>query len=226
MGASFYRNSKDAELVIASDVFSTVINESAAAYGLTAAMAAAYGAINDNFKSAVSVAENPATRTSGNIAARNAARAELRRMAANLCNIINSTPTVTDKMKLDAGVSGRAKPSERGAPGAAYAFKVGLEPTGALGFAWKCKNPPGVSSTTYNVFRRTAQDQEATFLGTTGTRKFVDATLPAGSSSVTYQVQGIRSTVAGPWAQVTVNIGTGGQNGVMSITESPIKKAA
>jgi hypothetical protein len=49
--------------------------------------------------------------------------------------------------------------------------------------------------------------------------------VPAGSSQVTYQIQAVRSTAVGPWAQFNVNFGAPGQ--AMSVTEGkPVKIAA
>ncbi len=72
---------------------------------------------------------------------------------------------------------------------------------------WKCANPAGTSGTSYMVWRRIGADQLA-FLGATGLKKFVDATIPAGTVTATYQVQAFRSTMAGAWAQFNVNFTT------------------
>ena len=46
--------------------------------------------------------------------------------------------------------------------------------------------------------------------------------MPAGSSQVTYQIQAVRSTAVGPWAQFNVNFGvsSAGFAIVKSVTES------
>jgi hypothetical protein len=48
---------------------------------------------------------------------------------------------------------------------------------------------------------------EATYIGGCGSRYFIDSTVPAGTSSVTYQMQAVRSTKAGPWATFNVQFG-------------------
>jgi hypothetical protein len=96
-------------------------------------------------------------------------------------------------------------------PGTPSKLRVELLATGALKLSWKCANPEGTSGTVYEVKRR-IEGAQATFayLGATGVREFTDDTLPAGSSSVTYQITALRSTVCGNPAQFVVNFGVGG----------------
>jgi hypothetical protein len=67
----------------------------------------------------------------------------------------------------------------------------------------------GAVGTTYHVWRRIGPSGPFTCLGATGVKKFVDETLPQGLAQVTYQIQAVRSTKAGPWARFDVNFGTG-----------------
>ena len=73
-----------------------------------------------------------------------------------------------------------------------------LDARGALTLRWKCPNPPAQRGTIYQVWRRIGAEGAFTYLGELGKRKFVDATVPAGSPCVTYQIRGVRSTIAGP----------------------------
>ena len=59
----------------------------------------------------------------------------------------------------------------------------------------------------YQICRRTAATGEFAYLGGAGEKKFVDTTVPAGAPQVTYQIQAVRSTAVGPWAQFNVNFG-------------------
>jgi hypothetical protein len=84
------------------------------------------------------------------------------------------------------------------------------------------------AGTVYQVGRRIGGAGEFTYCGGAGAKKFLDETIPAGSSQVTYQIQAVRSTAVGEWAQFNVNfgIGTGGAM-TTSVTESsPTKIAA
>lgn len=118
-----------------------------------------------------------------------------------------------------ADIPAPATPSGKGAPGETTNFKVQLENNGALSMTWKCANPAGTSGTSYMVWRRIGTEQLA-FLGATGLKKFVDATIPAGTVTATYQIQAFRSTMAGPWAQFNVNFTTE-IGGAMSAMVSP-----
>ncbi|HLL91178.1 MAG TPA: hypothetical protein VK324_17910 [Tepidisphaeraceae bacterium] len=61
--------------------------------------------------------------------------------------------------------------------------------------------------TIYQVYRRLGPDGAFEYIGGAGQRKFVDATIPAGTPSVTYQLQSVRSTAVGPWSQFNVGFG-------------------
>lgn len=113
-------------------------------------------------------------------------------------------------------------PSPRAAPGTPTDLKVELDGNGALVLKFKCKNPDGANGTMYQVYRATGAATEFTYLGGAGERKFVDATVPAGATRLTYQIQGVRSTAVGPWATFVVNFGTNG----VGVTTVPVTAAA
>ena len=106
-------------------------------------------------------------------------------------------------------------------------FVVTLSESGALELKWKCTSPRA-SGTIYQIWRRTDPAGEFVFVGGTGEKKFTDTTLPAGSSQVTYQLQAVRSTAAGPWAQFNVNFGVsaGGQMTASVVESAPARIAA
>ncbi len=108
-----------------------------------------------------------------------------------------------------ASIDPPAKPSPIGAPGKPDNFKVALDVIGAVTLRWTCKNPRGAVGTTYHVWRRIGTSGPFACLGATGAKKFVDDTLPQGLAQVTYQIQAVRSTKAGPWARFEVSFGTG-----------------
>lgn len=119
-----------------------------------------------------------------------------------------------------AQVPAPATPSPVGPPGTPTNFKVELSQDGALKLTFKCANPRGSASTIYQVSRRTSPGGAFEFIGASGQRAFTDATLPAGTSGVTYQVVAVRSTVMGSPAQFNVNFGVGG-GGEMTATIGP-----
>jgi hypothetical protein len=112
-------------------------------------------------------------------------------------------------------------PSPVGAPGEPTNFAVLLQNNGALTLTWKCANPAGASGTTYQVWRRLAATGDLAFIGVTGEKKFVDATIPAGTTQATYQIQAFRSTIAGPWAQFNVNFTTEIGGAVVTAVTAP-----
>ena len=142
------------------------------------------------------------------------------------------------KIKAKAGQSGNSvyalaslpspvTPSPVGDPGLPTDFKVSLNQDGSVDLSWKCPNPPGAVGTLYQVFRRIGATGEFDYLGGSGQKAFTDATIPAGSSQVTYQIQAVRSTAIGPWAQFNVNFGVSSSGTTTaSVEETTAKKAA
>jgi hypothetical protein len=116
--------------------------------------------------------------------------------------------TAGDSVYTLAQIPAPATPSPRPAPGEPTNFAVLLQNNGAVTLTWKCHNPAGSQGTTYQVWRRIAGTDDLAFIGVTGEKKFVDATIPAGTTQATYQIQAFRSTVAGPWALFNVNFTT------------------
>jgi hypothetical protein len=113
-------------------------------------------------------------------------------------------------------------PKPAPAPGVPSDLRVSLSQTGTLELTWKCENP-GAGGVVYEIKRSIGSDQGPfTYLSIVGKRKFEDTTVPAGSSSVFYQVTGVRSTQRGSPAVFLVRFGTGG--GGLSVTA--VKKAA
>lgn len=125
-----------------------------------------------------------------------------------------------------AQIPGPGSPSELPPPGTPYAFKVNLLQTGAIELKWKCDNPSGTQGTIYEVMRRFTLDGPFSFVGASGTRSFIDQTIPAGSSPATYQVTAVRSTQRGAPAQFTVSFGVGGLGLSIASVSEGVKLAA
>lgn len=113
-------------------------------------------------------------------------------------------------------------------PGQPTNIKVALDATtGEITLTWKCANPPGASGTSYIVRRKLPTEPGYTFVGVTGTKKFVDTTFNAGPDSVQYIIQAQRSGLSGPNSEiVTINFGRasggggGGMGGAFSVSTS------
>jgi hypothetical protein len=127
-----------------------------------------------------------------------------------------------------ADIPAPATPSPVGPPGTPTDFKVTLNGDGSLKLTWKCPNPVGAPGTTYQIARQLGPDADFILLGTSGSRKYVDTTLPASAANqpVTYQITAIRSTVTGAPAQFLVRFGFGGGGMTASIVETSPKLAA
>jgi hypothetical protein len=98
------------------------------------------------------------------------------------------------------------------APGSPYAPAVQLIAGGSLQLKWKCKNPSDGPGVVYEIHRQSG-DGTMSYLATSGTRSFIDSTLPAGTANVTYAITAVRSTKKGFPTQFAVQFGTdGGQS--------------
>ena len=226
MARSFFTGT-DAQLYTGSDAFSAQISATPTAFGLVAAQATAYAALNADFATKYLAANNEETRTKAAIVAKNSAADALRIAAADLAKIIDGTPTVTDAQKTALGLNVRKVPSPMGAPGTSTNFKVKLMGDGSIELGWKCNNPVGSTGTLYQIFRRTGAVGEFEYLGGVGEKKYHDTTIPAGAAVVTYKIQAVRSTAVGDWAEFCVNFGTGAGGAMTaSVSESAPKLAA
>lgn len=125
-----------------------------------------------------------------------------------------------------ASIPAPATPTSVGAPGLPYQPKVTLKPNGSIELKWKCNNPAGCTGVIYQVYRKVEATDAYEYLGGTGDKKFVDLTVPSGVSSVTYQVQGTRSTSVGDAADFIVNFGTGTGTTTVTALATPSGKPA
>jgi hypothetical protein len=125
-----------------------------------------------------------------------------------------------------ASIPAPATPSPVGAPGTPSDFAVELFQDGSLDLSFKCVNPVGCTGVVYQVWRRTGTSGEFTYVGGVGEKKFLDTTIPAGSSFFTYKIQAVRSTSIGPWATFNVFFGAGISGAMTASVESSPKMAA
>ena len=131
-----------------------------------------------------------------------------------------------DNVYFLAQIPPPATPSPVPAPGTPSDFAATLNPDGSLGLKWKCANPPRSTGTIYQISRRTGAAGAFVSVGGSGARTFVDAGVPSGVASVTYQIVAVRSTAIGVAAQFTVNFGVTGSGEMMASVVSAPKLAA
>lgn len=86
-------------------------------------------------------------------------------------------------------------------------------------------NPSGASGTVYEVQRRIGSGAFS-FLELAGERAFEDATIPAGSSSIVYQVTAVRGKTRGQAALFLVNFGVAGAVTATAVADGEIRLAA
>jgi len=84
--------------------FNTVVGPNAVAYGLTTAQMTEFSTVNTNLQAAWQIAMDPSTRTKGAVANFNNALRAMTQLATNLNRIIQGTSTVTDTMRINAGL--------------------------------------------------------------------------------------------------------------------------
>ena len=154
-------------------------------------------------------------------AARDAARTATINLKLAVAAMSTAGAAIIDQVRAKAKMSGDSvwglanlplpsTPSPVPPPGTPANLVVKLMPDGSLELKWKCPNPPGASGTIYYISRRTGTSGPFVPVGTAGARKFVDATVPAGTPQVTYSIVAERSTSRGPAQPFIVNFGVGG----------------
>lgn len=108
MSRDSYMPSKQADQVAWAQNFLTVVQGSLAAYGVSATLMTQFEALTNTLQEAWTAASNVSTRTRGNVAAKDDALRNMKAAARNLVSIIQGTPSVTDQMRLAAGVTVRS----------------------------------------------------------------------------------------------------------------------
>ncbi len=135
--------------------------------------------------------------------------ASMRDKAAELVRVIKTfadTSNNPDVFNI-AQIPAPAAPGVNPPPGQPENIVVTLDLGGVLKFSWKSENASGGF---FQVFRKIGNAANYTNIGGSGTRDFIDATLPIGTTNVTYRIQGFRSNVAGELSNpVALQFGVG-----------------
>ncbi len=107
MPRNFYFG-KDAEIVAGSANFAALISAAPTTYGLTAAQATTFSALDAALQSAYTAAVEPSTRTPVSVEAKTLAIQNMRANAVLLAKIVYATPTVNDSQLVALGLLPRA----------------------------------------------------------------------------------------------------------------------
>lgn len=204
---------KTEELLTFCDQHETVWELIPTQIGLTAAQITAFKATlataHDNFdaqQAAIAAARASTLSSKTSIRSLRTAVADLLRFIKAYAETQDDPNAIYAKAQIPAPVApGPALP-----PGTPTDIRAGLEPDGSVILKWKALG--GASgNTVWTVSRRLPAQAEFSFAGASGSRVFIDDTLPAGNSSVTYQIRGQRGSAMGPASlPFTVLFGHGG----------------
>ncbi len=108
-----------------------------------------------------------------------------------------------------------------------HRFSAKLGALGTIILQWKCTQPRGATGVIYQVSRQLGSTGEMLPIGVTGKKKFLDATIPQGTSIVTYNVRAVRSTGTSEWASYDVKFGANfGKQFLSIVTRSSPNLAA
>ena len=205
MANSWYTAQKDTTLAAGSANFAVRIAADYAALNISQAMATQFGTLNTTYQAALT-AITPTSRSKGLVIAKDAARDAVVRQAAVIGRLISAQPTVSDQTLANLLLNVRRQRAPRPAPGTPDNFTSSVSINGVLTTTWKCANN-GVGGTIYQVYRAINDTKDYVFLGGVGEKKFVDDTIPAAATSVTYQVQAVRSTGVSDFGEFRVQLG-------------------
>ena len=137
----------------------------------------------------------------------------MRDAGADIIRQIRTQAEVTNNPNVYnlAQVPPPAPPMPAPLPGQPTNFSVGLTGSGGILLTWKSTNSSPSTGAYFTVRRRLAGENTFTVAGGTGSKSFLDDTVPFGTNMVTYLVQGFKGQAAGPESeQLTVQFGMGG----------------
>lgn len=178
--------------------------------------------------------ENAREKYAAQQAAKAAAKAATTALRAAIDAMSTEGASIIKQIRAQADIAGNnvyslaqipppAIPGPTPPPGTPYEPKVTLNGNGHLMVAWKCNNPKSATGTIYQVYRRVNGAGEFAYIGGTGEKKYTDTTIPQGATSVTYQIQAVRSTAVGMWA--TFNVFFGSTDSSFAVTASVVEDA-
>lgn len=139
----------------------------------------------------------------------------MRSLGADLIKTIKAYADTTNNPNVYAlaQIPPPAAPTPQPPPGQPTDFRVELTGGGAIALSWKSTNSAPSGGAFFTVRRRLAGESNFTMLGGTGSKSFIDDTVPFGTNAVTYLVQGFRGTEPGPESeQLSVQFGAGGSS--------------
>jgi hypothetical protein len=191
--------------------------------GLVASQSAAYKNATDAARQAFNAAAAARAASEAATRAQTDAIRTLRGLNSDLVRIIRGfagqSPDPNTVYRLSE-INPPAPPTPLAPPGTPTDFTVALNADGSITLKWKCKNPSGGGGVVYSLRRRSGTGPYL-YVGATGTKDYTDATIPAGTAAVTYEVQAQRSGSRGQPSQFTVQFGVAGDGAAMATVVTP-----
>ncbi len=144
----------------------------------------------------------------------------MRDSAADLVATIKAFAEKTDdpNVYVLANVSPQDAPSPAPLPSQPTNGSAELGGNGAITINFDALGPGG---TVWQVWRQLNSETEYTFVGNADSRSksFLDTTIPAGTASAQYTIQGVRGNVSGP-VSFAITVQFGGVSGAADVAEA------
>lgn len=106
-----------------------------------------------------------------------------------------------------AQIPSRKRKSTIDPPGTPSNLRTSIDGAGNLTLIWDCRNPQGSRSTMYKIYRA-SKGEPKRMLASVGKRKFVDDSIPAGTTELMYYIEPYRSTGTGETGIFVVKFGS------------------
>lgn len=154
---------------------------------------------------------------------------DMKREASDLVNTVKSFIEQSGNANLwaTAGLEPPAPRGETPPPNAPFQLGATLDSEGNLLLKWKASQPQGVSSVVYSVRRAFNNTGAFVLLDTVGGKKFLDTTVPTGTTSVSYTVTAKHGTnVSAPSESLTLRFGRAQGGGLSLVRDADQSKAA
>jgi hypothetical protein len=111
-----------------------------------------------------------------------------------------------------------ASPSPAPPPDAPTNLNATLEGNGAITLSWKITRPAPTAQVTTRIYRQLDGAGSFTWVGDTVAKKYTDTALPAGTTSVKYQLQATAGGQDGPFTfPITIQFGSGNQSAQITL---------
>ena len=187
------------------------------AFGVTAAMCTSADDDIKQARDAYAEAQKARMAAKDSTVTQTAAIRDMNRTGGDLVRAIrtfaDNQPTLAQRDAIYAAcsITPPANPTAQPAPNTPTNVAADPNANGTVTIKWKATANNG---SVYIVFRKLAGNNQFTQVGLVSTKKFIDSTVPAGTTSCQYQVQAVRNNQTSTASQpVSVQFGAGGASG-------------